>query len=75
MNRNALCLRKNKVSDKNSLDVKFSNVQLKKRDATWIDARRAQWDEDSPYKVNVTSQTLFYGYGPVNLPPCPISEC
>lgn len=51
-------------SSANVLDAKFSSVQYRDSSGNWHLNDESFWHEDSPYKVNKTSPSLYATYGP-----------
>lgn len=51
-------------SSANVLDAKFSSVQYRDSSGNWHYNNQTWWREDSPYKVNKTSASLYATYGP-----------
>jgi hypothetical protein len=51
-------------SSSNVLDAKFSSLQYRDSSGNWHLNSQTWWKEDSPYKVNKTSASLYTTYGP-----------
>lgn len=51
-------------SSANVLDAKFSSVQYRDSAGNWHLNNQSWWLENSPYKVNKTSASLYTTYGP-----------
>ncbi|HIP71404.1 MAG TPA: hypothetical protein EYH05_08425 [Anaerolineae bacterium] len=51
-------------SSANVMDAKFSSVQYRNSSGNWYLNNQSWWLENSPYKVNKTSASLYTTYGP-----------